>query len=379
MRMVIAHEVGHALGFPHNMAASYAYPVDSLRNGAFTQKNGIAASIMDYARYNYVAQPGDQNIRFVRQMGPYDHYAVNWGYRWLPNITDPAEENGILDTWILEKANDPKYKYGRQSNIFDPQSQTECVGDDPIKASTYGISNLKYVLANLPSWTSDKTNNYADLEELYGELIGVYNRYVGHVTRNIGGVFENIKTPAQGGTVYTTINAQEQRESMAWLQKNVFDTPHWLVDTSVLQNIDHSGYFESLRRVQARQLSQLMGIETLGRLINTETLDGNQYSAYQMLNDLRRGIWKEAYQNNNVDLYRRNLQNTYLERMSDLLLEEQSGSYLVDASDVRALARGELKTLQSTLKRAKNGNINTMTRYHFDNAIAKIDAALGEE
>ena len=139
MRMVIAHEVGHALGFPHNMAASYAYPVDSLRSGSFTQKNGIAASIMDYARYNYVAQPGDENIRFIRQMGPYDHYAVNWGYRWLPNIQEPEDEKATLNQWILAKADDPKYKYGRQSSYFDPQSQTECIGDDPIKASTYGI------------------------------------------------------------------------------------------------------------------------------------------------------------------------------------------------------------------------------------------------
>ncbi|SDQ91818.1 zinc-dependent metalloprotease [Flagellimonas zhangzhouensis] len=378
MRMVIAHEVGHALGFPHNMAASYAYPVDSLRNGEFTQKNGIAASIMDYARYNYVAQPGDENIRFVRQMGPYDHYAVNWGYRWLPNVTDPTQEKGVLDTWVLEKGNDPKFRYGKQSNRFDPQSQTECIGDDTIKASTYGISNLKYVLPNLPSWTSDKTNNYDDLDELYGELIGVYNRYVGHVARNIGGVFETIKTPSQKGSVYAPISAKEQQESMVWLQKNVFDTPKWLIDTSVLQNIDHSSYFENLRRVQSRQLNQLMGIETLGRLINTETLDGEQYGAYQMLSDLRKGIWKEAYQNKSVDLYRRNLQNTYLERLTELLLDEHSASYNVETSDVKALAYGELKALQSTLKRAKNGNINAMTKYHYENTIAKIDSALDE-
>lgn len=209
MRMVIAHEVGHALGFPHNMAASYAYPVDSLRSGSFTQKNGIAASIMDYARYNYVAQPGDENIRFIRQMGPYDHYAVNWGYRWLPNIQEPEDEKATLNQWILAKADDPKYKYGRQSSYFDPQSQTECIGDDPIKASTYGIKNLKYVMTQLPSWTSDQTNDYDDLEELYGELLGVFNRYVRHVARNVGGVYENIKTPQQEGTVYTALSAEE--------------------------------------------------------------------------------------------------------------------------------------------------------------------------
>ena len=373
MRMVIAHEVGHALGFPHNMAASYAYPVDSLRSGSFTQKNGIAASIMDYARYNYVAQPGDENIRFIRQMGPYDHYAVNWGYRWLPNIQEPEDEKATLNQWILAKADDPKFKYGRQSSYFDPQSQTECIGDDPIKASTYGIKNLKYVMTQLPSWTSDQTNDYDDLEELYRELLGVFNRYVRHVARNVGGVYENIKTPQQEGTVYTALSAEEQRKSMEWLHKNIFETPAWLLDTSVLQNIDHTAYFENVRRVQSSQLNQLMGLETLGRLINSETTQDDNYSAYEMLSDLRKGLWSEAYRSRNVELYRRNLQNTYLDYMADLLTDDDASNYNVETSDVRTLVRGELTTLKRTLNRAKNANVNTMTKYHYENAIAKID------
>lgn len=379
MRMVIAHEVGHALGFPHNMAASYAYPVDSLRSGSFTQKNGIAASIMDYARYNYVAQPGDENIRFIRQMGPYDHYAVNWGYRWLPNIQEPEDEKATLNQWILAKADDPKFKYGRQSSYFDPQSQTECIGDDPIKASTYGIKNLKYVMTQLPSWTSDQTNDYDDLEELYGELLGVFNRYVRHVARNVGGVYENIKTPEQEGTVYTALSAEEQRKSMEWLHKNIFETPAWLLDTSVLQNIDHTAYFENVRRVQSSQLNQLMGLETLGRLINSETTQDDNYSAYEMLSDLRKGLWSEAYRSRNVELYRRNLQNTYLDYMADLLTDNDASNYNVETSDVRTLVRGELTTLKRTLNRAKNTNVNTMTKYHYENAIAKIDELFDSE
>ena len=195
MRMVIAHEVGHALGFPHNMAASYAYDVEDYRDGDFTQKNGIAASIMDYARYNYIAQPGDTNIRFIRQMGPYDHYVTNWGYRYIPSANSPEAEKTTLNKWIAEKGDDPIYRFGRQSSRFDPQSQTEGIGNNPVKASDYGISNLKYVAKNLPKWTSDRTNDYNDLEELYGELLGVWSRYVGHVVTNIGGVYENLKKP----------------------------------------------------------------------------------------------------------------------------------------------------------------------------------------
>ncbi len=394
MRMVIAHEVGHALGFPHNMAASFAYPVESLRDGAFTQEFGLAASLMDYTRYNYVAQPGDENIRFVRQMGPYDHYATNWGYRYLENATSLPDgkagaeaEKATLDTWILDTKGDPKFKFGRQSSRFDPQSQTECVGDDPIKASDYGLKNLKYVAKNLPSWTSDATNNYQDLEELYGELLGVYSRYIGHVLTNIGGVYENIKMPNQEGIVYTHVDRTTQKTSLRWLQSNIFNTPTWLIDKKILQNIDHAGYFERLRRVQARYLNSLLSFDRIGRLIDAETVNTSYYSALEMLRDLRSGLWKEANLGRNVDLYRRNLQRTYLDRMGYLLTSdsptprrrrpgfEGTLTYNVNTSDVRSLVRGELKTLRSRLRTAKNG-VNTVTRYHYEDAIARIDQLL---
>jgi hypothetical protein len=388
MRMVIAHEVGHALGFPHNMAASYAYPVDSLRNGAFTQENGIAASIMDYARYNYVAQPEDENIRFIRQIGPYDHYATNWGYRLIPSASTMEAEKDTLNQWIRLRELDPKYKFGRQSSRFDPQSQTESVGNDPIKAGDYGLKNLKYVAQNLKSWTSDQTNDYGDLEELYGELLGVYNRYVGHVVTNIGGVYENLKTPDQVGLVYTHLNSAVQKASMDWLQENVFSTPSWLLDKDILQNIDHSGYFEELRKVQARQLDNLLSFDRIGRLIDAETTETEFYSALDMLKDLRTGIWSEVGRRTNVDIYRRNLQRSYLDRMGYLMTDEgpsprnndsdfeRTLTFDVSASDVQTLVRGELKTLRNRLQAAKNSSINTMTRYHYDDAIARIDQVL---
>ncbi len=388
MRMVIAHEVGHALGFPHNMAASYAYNVESYRDGAFTQKNGIAASIMDYARYNYIAQPGDQNIRFIRQMGPYDHYAVNWGYRWLPTAKTPEDELATLNAWVIEKANDPTYRFGRQSNRFDPQSQTEGIGDDPIKASTYGVKNLKYVAANLPSWTSDQTNNYQDLEELYGELLGVYSRYVGHVVTNIGGVYENIKNPDQEGIVYTHASKSSQQASMKWLQENLFQTQDWLADKAILQNIDHAGYFERIRSLQSRYLNGLLSFDRIGRLIDAETINEEYYSAYEMLSQLRKGLWSEASRGQSVDIYRRNLQKTYLDRLSFLMTDkgptrrrgrpgfESTFVYNTNTSDIKSLIRGELTTLRSRLRTAKNGNINTITKYHYQDVIARIDALL---
>ncbi len=388
MRMVIAHEVGHALGFPHNMAASYAYPVESYRNGSFTQENGIAASIMDYARYNYIAQPGDENIRFVRQMGPYDHYATNWGYRLIPEAKSAEDEKITLNQWILDKVDDPKFKFGRQSSRFDPQSQTESIGNDPIAASNYGIKNLKYVAKNLPEWTSDATNNYQDLEELYGELLGVYSRYSGHVVTNIGGVYENIKNPDQDGIVYTHLDRDSQKASMQWIQQNIFKTQTWLLNKEILQNIDHAGYFERYRRVQTRHLNSLLSFDRIGRLIDAETINNEYYTALAFFRDLRRGIWSEVTQGKNVEIYRRNLQRSYLDRMEYLMTEDapvnrfrRAGfegflSYNANTSDVRSLVRGELKTLRGQLRNALNGTINTNSRYHYEDAIARIDRIL---
>lgn len=380
MRMVIAHEVGHALGFPHNMAASHAYDVESYRNGAFTQEHGIAASIMDYARYNYIAQPGDENIRFVRQIGPYDHYVTNWGYRWIPGATTEGE-TPTLDQWVMDKADDPRYKYGKQSSRFDPSSQTEDIGNNSIKASTYGLKNLKYVAEHLPAWTSDKTNDYDDLKELQGELLSVWNRYMGHVTTHIGGVYEDTKKPNQGGVIYTPASKADQKAAMAWLQENTFSTPTWMVNFKILRNIDHTGYTETFRNAQARHLNNLLDFEVLGRLIDGTAISKDNYSALEMLQDLRKGIWKELNNNQTVDVYRRNLQRAYIDRMAFLMTKELKpgrgvNAYNVNQSDVRAFVRGELNTLKTQLNGRKNTVANTETKYHYQDAVKRIELIL---
>ncbi|MBC2845041.1 zinc-dependent metalloprotease [Winogradskyella flava] len=381
MKMVIAHEVGHTLGLPHNMSASYAYDVESYRDGDFTQKNGIAATIMDYARYNYIAQPGDKNIRFVRQLGPYDDYAINYGYRYIPEATSADDEKEVLNSWIMEKAGDPKYKFGKQSSRFDPTAQTEDIGNNSIKASTYGLKNLKIVAKDLPIWTSDQTNNYDDLDELYSELLGVWSRYVGHVVTHIGGVVEDTKNPSQNGAVYNPVDKAYQKSAMQWLHKNAFETPDWLLDKRILQNINYAGYTERLRRLQGRHLNNLLNFERLGRLIDHKAMDAKNYSALDMLKDTRNGIWSETKSASNVSVYRRNLQRVYLDRMIYLMTEDldprRSRQYFnVNQSDVRALVRGELNQLKRTLTAAARAAVNTETKYHYRDCIERINNTL---
>ncbi|CAM3524756.1 zinc-dependent metalloprotease [Flavobacterium gelidilacus] len=381
MQMVIAHEVGHALGFPHNMGASCAYEVESYRQPAFTKKMGISASIMDYARYNYIAQPGDKDVRFIRQMGPYDYYAVNWGYRKIPNIQSPENEANILDKWIEEKANDRLYKFGNQGSSFDPSSQTEDIGNDAMKASTYALKNLKVVCENLENWTSEKTNNFEDVDELYDELLGCWNRYIGHVATNIGGVYETYKKPTQAGDIYSNVPKIIQQEALKWLQENAFNSPTWLVNTSILKNTDYTGYLEKFRNLQVRALNRILSLETLGRLQNATVIDNNSYLPITFLQELRTGIWSELKSNENTTIYRRNLQRAYIERMEFLMKEEfkktdSKESYNVSQSDVRALVRGELTLLQKNIQNKKGLQTSIENKYHLEDCLFRIDAIL---
>ncbi|MEX0723408.1 MAG: zinc-dependent metalloprotease [Gracilimonas sp.] len=382
MRRVISHEIGHAIGLPHNMQSSSAYPVDSLRSGSFTQEYGIATTIMEYARQNYIAQPGDENIRFIRKIGPYDKYSVNWGYRVIPDAETPEDEKPVLDQWILDKADDPIYRFA-SSTGYDPSSQTEDLSDDPVQASTYGLMNLKRVVPNLIEWTSTPGKGYDDLEEIYRELIGQWARYAGHVSTNIGGVYQSRKSSDQEGVLYTPVSKDYQQKAMGFLNEHVFSTPAWLLDKEILRRIEHAGALDRVKNLQSRMLNDVMGADVMMRLTEAQIFDGDDaYAPLDMLEDLRRGIWAEIYEMMTIDPYRRNLQRLYLDNIEELFVNDESGNFRsrvdVKNSDIRPYLRVELNELQNDLERAQTRISDNFTRAHIEDALFRINKILDE-
>ena len=385
MRAVIAHEIGHALGLPHNMGASWAYPVDSLRSPAFAEAMGVAPTIMDYARQKYVAQPGDGVTRFIRKIGPYDRYAISWGYRVIPGAQTPDDEKETLDRWILEHAGDPMFRFGNANGV-DPRSQTEDIGDDAVRASTFGIENLKRVVPNLVEWTATAGEGYGDLGELYGELVGQWSRYVGHVVTYVGGVYETLKASDQAGAVYELVPPEKQREAVRFMVEQVFTTPTWLQDENLLRRIEHSGAVDRIRRAQVARLNQLYDPRRMQRLIEGEAFRPREsYRLLDLMNDVKTGIWTELDRAAPIDTYRRNLQRAYVERLAFLMNEEpparsgpsaQRSAVDVSQSDIRPLVRAQLGELRAQVESAARRTTDEVTRYHLEDLGFRIDAVL---
>jgi hypothetical protein len=397
IRFVSSHEVGHTLGLRHNFGSSSTVPVENLRNKAWVEAHGHTPSIMDYARFNYVAQPED-NISekgLFPRIGEYDLWAIEWGYRWKPEYKTAAEEKEWLNKWIVEKLSANKRlwfgeeEYYSREPAFDPRRQNEDLGDNAMKAGAYGIKNLQRILTNLQDWTKEPNEGYDNLAMMYKEVLGQYNRYMGHVAKNIGGVMTTPKSIEQKGNVYEYVPKEKQKEAMQFLQEQLFKTPVWILNKKIFSVTGANG-ISIVGNMQNAMIDRLMGASTMEKLIAFEASDpAGAYKASEMLYDLKRGIWSELPLHRSTDLYRRNLQKMYVDQLIDLIkavsgdasqmqlmVTGRAGMNMAQMSDIPSIIRGHTKSLLSEIKVAIPATADAATRLHLQDVQDRLTSAL---
>ena len=388
---VANHEVGHSLGLRHNMVASTYYPVDSLRSKSFTcRMKSTSPSIMDYARYNYVAQPGDSAC-LMQGIGPYDYFAIDWGYRRIPGAASPDAERPVLDSLARQQDAQPWDRWIGDGDPVDPRIITEALGDDPVKASGYGVRNIKRLVPMLiPATTGDRLDNYDRLDEMYTELISQWAREMNHVAVVVGGVYQFTKYAGQTGRVYQPVPRAKQAEAVQFLNDNVFTTPSFFFDPEILRRIEPTGFVERVRQRQTAVLNLLFQDSRLSRLAEQSATQPGAYTMADLFGDVRRGAFSEfAGGAVRVDEYRRNLQRAFVDQMERListpLVTPFPPGFTPFAgftpppprpADARAQARLELVDLQAALRAALPRAGDRTTRAHIVDLQARIDQIL---
>ena len=321
VRFVSSHEVGHTLGMRHNFAGTASYTVEQLRDPKFLAENGHTTSIMDYSRFNYVAQPEDnipRELLFPR-INHYDNWCIEWGYRRFPEIDDPVKELPKLNQWIIEKTKDKRYWFGTETSANDPRLQAEDLGENQMKANELGIRNLKVVMANLNEWTKEPNKDYENLRTMHGEVNNQYRRYIGHVAKWIGGIYQDPKTVEMPGDVYAIVEKERQVEAMAFLKRHLFDTPPvWLIPDNYMNKFV-SRNETYLERSYSTAISSILSRRVLMNLVSAEIAQGKSaYTVEDLFNDLNKSIWDNLNSGKGVDPYKRVLQKVYVTTLADL-------------------------------------------------------------
>ena len=387
---VVTHEVGHSIGLQHNQLASTFYPVDSLRSRSFTcGMRNTSPSIMDYARYNYVAQPGD-NACLMQGLGAYDYFVIDWGYRRVPGAATPEAERAVLDSLARLQDTNPYFRF-MASDPADPRIISEALGDDPVRATTLGLANIRRLVPMLiPATTTNRLQNYERLRGMYNDLLAQWSREMGHVAGVVGGVYRTTRYAGQAQHLYDVTPRARQQEAVRFLLAEAFTTPTYFLDTALLSRLEPSGSVERVRQRQAQVLSTLLGDARLARLVEQQafaTAENPAYTMPEFFADLRRGLFSEAAAARPAaDAYRRNLQRHFVDQMERLIstplaptLPPGFPAQFAPAprpADARALARAELTGLDTQLRSAGLRTTEPATRAHWADLRARIDRIL---
>lgn len=388
IRFVSSHEVGHTLGLRHNMGSSSKTPVEKLRDKAWVEANGHTASIMDYARFNYVAQPEDNISRagLFPRIGDYDKWAIEWGYGYgAENEEDDKKQRNKLYNERLAK--NPRvwfgtYEYG---NLSDARTQSEDLGDNSMKASDYGVKNLKRIMAKLPEWTKEEGDRYQNLQQMYGQVVSQFNRYLGHVARNIGGYYETPKSVEQTGDVYEVTPKAIQKEAVAFVNNHLFTTPEWMLNYNILNKINNP-VSDQLSTIQDNVLGSVLSSSRLTKMAVHANRFPNAYTIDELLTDMEKNILSEWTAKKSIDGHRRNLQKSYVERMIALLgtaaASPAAGGFTISVgvdskkTDVSSVVRGHLNAMKNASQSAAAAATENMTKYHLQDITERIKRAL---
>lgn len=384
IRFVSSHEVGHTLGLRHNFGSSHTVPVEKLRDKVWVEANGHTPSIMDYARFNYVAQPenGITRAGIFPRIGIYDKWSIEWGYRWLPQFQTPEDEVAFSNQSIIEKLKtDVRYTFGTESDPNDPRNQSEDLGDDSMLASLYGIKNLKRIVPQILTWSYEPNKSYAGAGEIYSGVVSQFNRYLGHVTKNVAGIYSNSITVEQTDEIAREfVPANIQKRAIAFLNEQLFTTPEWLIDRQLMEKAKILPV-NVICSLQSGVLARLINKNTLDKMSENEILNGKKaYTSAQMFNDLKKVIWSNLGQS---DIYKRNMQKAYVENLINLL--DKKGNADKNASGKRpayseapAIAHGQLTELKRLATSAASMTSGT-AKGHYQNLITLIDNALSNK
>ena len=319
---VIAHEVGHTLGLMHNMAASAAYPVDSLRSASFTQTYGTTPSIMDYARYNYVAQPGDKGVRLTPpDLGVYDEFVIKWLYTPLPEVENAMAEVPILEKWLDEKAGDPRYRYGKQqvSARFDPSALEEDLGDDPVKAGEYGIQNLKYIMSHLNEWLGDDPDGQ-HRQVMYQTIGNQYYRYLKNVMYNVGGIYLTEVKDGTPGKRFVSVSREVQKNSLKWVIREL-KTQNWLADKELTDKFALGvSLAPTVRYAAAKNVAELYKNVVLSAHVSRDP-----YTVKEFFDDLYNEVWASTLNNRKLSESEKMLQRVIVEVSSEGMEGKKKG------------------------------------------------------